>query len=305
SKKRSSRGNSKSQRKKPYFKKKLNIATIQPGISGIFVSCPKNKEDHCIRECYDLFDLYADLIYKQDDLTNVVDDNETSKLVDDDIESSIAKELAQMKRPHTSRRFASIQTGTDCVTFIKTNPPVDPVQLVHYILTDLYNTKQKKTRFCKRLIPITQTCYANMNDIKKLAEVVLYPHFHKQEQDQQPKVKYSIIPNLRNNNEIDRMELIKQIASVVGDYHVVKLDNPDLVVIVEIFKSVCGISVLSDYKMLKKYNVESIFEEQNKERNENHVQEHQDKDQQIGNEVRQLDDNIQEDMQGELDEGNK
>ncbi|CAG8484422.1 16035_t:CDS:2, partial [Racocetra fulgida] len=154
---------------------------------------------------------YADLIYKHDDLTDVVDDNEANKAVDDneankavddDIESSIAKELAQMKRPHTSRRFASIQTGTDCV---------------------------------------------------------------------------------------DRMELIKQIASVVGDYHVVNLDKPDLT--------------------LKKYNVESIFEEQNKEKNENNTQEHKDIEQQIGKEVQQLDDCIQKDIpkdiRGELDQENK
>ncbi|CAG8715397.1 13503_t:CDS:2, partial [Dentiscutata heterogama] len=210
---------------------------------------------------------YADLIYKPADGTDVVDEDEANKTIDDDIESAIAKELSQMKRPHTSRRFASIQTGTDCVVFIKTNPPVDPVQLVHYILTDLNNTKQKKTRFCKRLIPITQTCYANINDIKKLAEVVLHPHFYAQEQDQKQKIKYAIIPNIRNNNKVDRMELIQQVASIVGDYHIVNLVKPDLVIIVEIFKSMCGMSVLSDYKTLKKYNVESIFEDQNKDQN--------------------------------------
>ncbi|KAF0352153.1 THUMP domain-containing protein 1 [Gigaspora margarita] len=233
-----SSGNSKSKKsKKPYYRKQSNFAAFKPGISGVFVSCAKNKEDLCIRECYDLFDAYADLIYKPDDSIDVVDEDEANKKIGDDIESTIAKELAQMKRPHTSRRFASIQTGTDCVVFIKTNHPVVPVQLVHYILTDLNNTKQKKTRFCKRLVPITQTCYTNINDIKKLAEEVLHPHFYTQEEDQKQRIKYAIIPNIRNNNKVNRMELIQQIASAVGDYHIVNLDKPDLVIIVEIFKN--------------------------------------------------------------------
>jgi len=36
----------------------------------------------------------------------------------DDVESSIAKEIAQIKKPCKSCRFASIQTGTNCGTII-------------------------------------------------------------------------------------------------------------------------------------------------------------------------------------------
>jgi hypothetical protein len=52
---------------------------------------------------------YADNIYTSAESPKA--GNEGS---DDDMESSIAKEIAQMKQPHKSRRFASIQTGADC-----------------------------------------------------------------------------------------------------------------------------------------------------------------------------------------------
>ncbi|CAG8627216.1 6063_t:CDS:2 [Acaulospora morrowiae] len=259
---------SKRRKDRSYYKKQSTITSLTPNISGIFASCTKSKEALCVRECYDLFNAYAEKLYEPKDSNSALSNSDVE---DEDIENSIAKELAQMRQPHTSHRFASIQTGTDCVVFVKTDPSINPVHLVHHILTDLNNSGQKKTRFCKRLIPITKTCYANMNDIEKLSEEVIKPHFYTQDRDQQQKIKYAVVPNIRNNQTVERMELITLIARVVGNYHVVNLDEPDLVIIVEVFKSICGMSVLSDYKKLKRYNVESIFEGKSKD---NIAQEH-------------------------------
>ncbi|RIA92091.1 hypothetical protein C1645_765917 [Glomus cerebriforme] len=245
---------------KSWHRRRQNAVALEPNISGIFVSCNQTKESLCVRECYDLFNEYADKIYTS------ADENPEIEESDDDVESSIAKEIAQMKQPRKSRRFSSIQTGTDCVVFIKTNPPVNPVELVHSILIDLYNTEKKKTRFSMRMIPIMKTCHSNMNEIKKMAEEILKPRFHLLKNNQQ--IKYAIVPNIRNNNVIDRMELINAIAKLVGDQHKVNLVEPELVIIVDVFMGVCGMSILEDYKKLKRYNIERIFEELNKKKSE-------------------------------------
>ena len=65
---------------------------------------------------------------------------------------------------------------------------------------------------------------------------------------------------IRNNSKMDRMEIIKGIAAVIGEKHKVNLTNPTLFVVVEIFKTVCGISVVDDYFKYKKYNMEEVFE---------------------------------------------
>ncbi|GBB86422.1 hypothetical protein RclHR1_12870004 [Rhizophagus clarus] len=247
---------------KSWHKRKQNKknTTLGPNISGIFVSCNQAKESLCVSECYDLFNEYADKIYTANEGSDKEgSDNEGS---DNDVESSIAKEIAQMKESRKSRRFVSIPTGTNCVVFIKTNPPINPIELVHSILIDLHNTGKKKTRFSMRMIPITKTCYANMNDIKRMAGEILKPRFHLLKDDQQ--IEYAIIPNIRNNNVIDRMELINAIAELVGDQHKVNLVDPKLVIIVDVFMNICGMSVLEDYTKLKKYNIEKIFEELNK-----------------------------------------
>ncbi|CAH1766460.1 6012_t:CDS:2 [Entrophospora sp. SA101] len=207
-----------------------NVAKIEPNISGIFITCVKNKEALCVRECYDLFNEYAGKLFLSQAINatdpaankNVGDGNDDNL----DIEDVIAKELSEMKRPHSSNNFASIQTGTDCVVFIKTNPPIDPTNLVYNILDDLNNSGEKKTRFSRRLIPITQTCYANTNDIQNMAQLILNPIFNNSQQSLDPKQKfqYAIVPNTRNNDKVDKKELINMIAKIVGEDHTVNLE---------------------------------------------------------------------------------
>ncbi|CAG8531407.1 11976_t:CDS:2, partial [Ambispora gerdemannii] len=191
-------------RKKPkgYYKRQSNTTTpvgLKPGISGIFVSCPKDRERLCVRECYNLFN--------------------------------------------------------------ETNPPVDPTNFVHYILSDLYDNKLKKSRFIQRLTPITKACYADMPEIIVLAKEVIGAHFHSQDEitkEEKKNIHYSIVPRIRNNKMIDRTQLIDTLAGIVGKQHTVNLDNPELAVLVEVFKNVCGISVVRDYLKFKKFNLELI-----------------------------------------------
>ncbi|CAG8498124.1 2898_t:CDS:10 [Ambispora leptoticha] len=234
-----------SRKKQKGFYKRFSSNTapvgLKPGISGIFVSCPKDKEPLCIQECYNLFNEYAEKLY--------------------DIEDSIARELAQIKKKHGDYLFSSIQTGSDCIVFIKTKPPVEPANFVHQTLSDIYDNKLKKSRFIQRLTPITKTCYANMPAIIELAKEVIGPHFHSQDEiteEEKKNIRYSIVPRIRNNHKIDRTQLIGTLAEIVGKQHTVNLDNPELAVIVEVFKSICGISVVRDYIKFKKFNLELI-----------------------------------------------
>ncbi|KAG9284282.1 hypothetical protein G9A89_002092 [Geosiphon pyriformis] len=242
-------------KRKGYFSRQTNnsVANLEPNISGIFISCPKHKERNCVRECYDLFNEYVEKLYEVENSSDPPNEGST-----EDVETAFLKELASMKKKHGEYMFSSIQTGTDCSVFLKTNPPVDPVQLVHYILTDINKTKQKKTRFTQRLTPITKTCFANIPAIVELAKEVLGPHFGCKGEVSPRKIAYSVMPRIRNNSKIERLELIDTIVGIVGKQHPVNLDNPELVIIVEVFKSICGISVVQDYYKLKKYNLETI-----------------------------------------------
>ncbi|CAJ0907830.1 12211_t:CDS:2 [Entrophospora sp. SA101] len=93
-----------------------NVAKIEPNMSGVFITCVKNKEALCVRECYDLFNEYAGKFFLSQAINTTDSANKSVGNDNDDnldIEDVIAKELSEMKKPHSSNSFASIQTGTD------------------------------------------------------------------------------------------------------------------------------------------------------------------------------------------------
>ena len=55
--------------------------------------------------------------------------------------------------------------------------------------------------------------------------------------------------------------MIQQVARAVGDSYSVDLKNPDVVVLVEIYRNVLGVSVVDgEYERLKRYNLAEIYE---------------------------------------------
>ncbi|KAF5340910.1 hypothetical protein D9758_012184 [Tetrapyrgos nigripes] len=72
------------------------------------------------------------------------------------------------------------------------------------------------------------------------------------------KYTYKIELRTRNHTTLTRQEIIQAIASCVPEGHIVDLTNPKLFILVEVFKSVCGVSLTKDYYSLHKYNVMEI-----------------------------------------------
>ena len=54
------------------------------------------------------------------------------------------------------------------------------------------------------------------------------------------------------------MELINQVAALVGPRHVVDLNNPQVTIHIEVIHTVVGISVLTEFNQLKRFNLEQI-----------------------------------------------
>ncbi|KAI8576410.1 hypothetical protein K450DRAFT_257152 [Umbelopsis ramanniana AG] len=230
---------------------------IETNVAGVMVMCARKKEDRAVREILDIFNEYADKLYPAEASKEEEEENEEEE---EDIEAMIAKEVKAMSnKPKSKKRFVNLQTDTDCVLFIRTNPPVDPVSFVHHILTDIKTTQKKRTRFVSRLLPVAKTCNSNIPEIVRMAEELFKPYFHTAGEDGkiEPK-KFAIVCRIRNCEKMDRQELTKSLAGVVGKDHTVDLVNPDLVIIVEIIQTIGMISVVKDFYDLKKYNIESI-----------------------------------------------
>ena len=67
------------------------------------------------------------------------------------------------------------------VVFLKTVDPIEPVRFVKAVCEDAMNHRQRKrTRFVKRLSPMTLMGRASEEGLEKVAKEVLWPHFHQQ-----------------------------------------------------------------------------------------------------------------------------
>lgn len=260
-------------RGKKKYKSILNI--IEPGTTGIYATCARKHERQATQELSLLFqekleEYYEDELKKLNETNDSEDGDEGSEELS--IEDQIKKELEGLKsKPKDKNGKKSrdilkfIDLECECVVFCKTRRPVIPEQFVHKVMEEFANPKDltKRTRYVQKLTPITYSCNATMPELIKLAQRVLAPHFH---QDETKAYKFAIDITRRNFNTLDKMEMIKQIASEVGKNgqlkHTVDLKNFDKLVLVECFKNNIGMSVVNaDYRTkFKKYNVQQLYE---------------------------------------------
>lgn len=177
------------------------------------------------------------------------------------IEEQIKKELESLKKPTTEAKpvVSFIDVQCECVIFAKLRKPIVPEEFVHKILTEMRGSEVKRTRYIQKLHPVTSSCSASPEELEKLCERVLKPHFT---EDMEP-TTFAIEVIRRNFNTIEKDDIIKTVASGVGK--LTKKAKVDLkqykkLIIVECFKNNIGMSVVSEYQELKKYNVTQLFE---------------------------------------------
>ena len=130
-------------------------------------------------------ELYGDIKDEEDENENDKKEEELS------IEDQIKKELQEIKGEEFSKHSSTGETkkkdpitfidlNCECVTFCKTRRPIVPEEFVLSIMEDLADPKNmvKRTRYVQKLTPITYSCNAKMEQLIKLANLVIGPHFH-------------------------------------------------------------------------------------------------------------------------------
>ncbi|KAF2007723.1 hypothetical protein P154DRAFT_1247 [Amniculicola lignicola CBS 123094] len=251
-------------RKKAKGKKKWSVPrrdaaearAIQPGDVGIWATCAMKKEAKSVADLRDLFEEYASKLYGEDQVQGMAKPGESDES-DAGIEAEIAKELDGMRKRPANPRFTSVRLDTQCLIFFKTRLPVEPASFVRQLCQDAAGgVELKHCRFVKRLTPITAIEKATDKGLDEVAQRALAPHFHGPDQAGR---KFAIRTSIRNNKEFTRDHVIKTVAAAVGPGHKVDLSDYDLLILVEIYKNVLGMSVVGpDFDKLKRYNLAEL-----------------------------------------------
>ncbi|NXG84553.1 THUM1 protein, partial [Stercorarius parasiticus] len=231
---------------------------LEAGMRGILITCNMN-ERKCVGEAYSLLGEYGDLLYGPEQFSDHEERLSESEREEDedDVEAALKKEVGQIRASTEQklRRFQSVESGANNVVFIRTRG-IEPENLVYHILKDMHTTKKKKTRVILRMLPISGTCKAFMEDMKKYAEAFFEPWFKAPN-----KGTFQIVYKARNNSHMSREEVIKELAGIVGSLNPenkVDLNNPQYTIVVEIIKNVCCLSVVRDYVLFRKYNLQEV-----------------------------------------------
>ncbi|OJJ51611.1 hypothetical protein ASPZODRAFT_148867 [Penicilliopsis zonata CBS 506.65] len=234
-------------------KQQGNKATIESGDWGVFVTCDMGREQKCVAEVLDLFSQSVE------DATGDVEGDDEFDADADDIEAQIKREMEELqpdsKKP---KLFREIRLDIPCVTFIRFDKSIDPVKMVHDLCLDAHaNPDRKRSRWVKRLNPVSSIRKTLSVDLSEFAKEILKPHFH----SGGPPRKYAIRPSIRGKSKFDRDGVIKTVADAVGPEHPVDLKNYDLVILVDIIQNVIGMSVVgSDYDKLKRFNLAELYD---------------------------------------------
>ncbi|CAI8009328.1 THUMP domain-containing protein 1 [Geodia barretti] len=186
----------------PHSKRKKE--ELCPGLAGILIST-SDHERLCVSEAYNLLNEYADQLYGPEPNG---DDTPSSG---DDVSLKLAQEVDKLRGSEEKpRRFQAVDTGTKHLVFVKCHPLVDPVLLVHHMLSSVKEAKEHKARFCQRFIPVSAVCHATDRDIQKCVSNVFAPHFYLEKSI----LKFAVVYKARNNQDVNREEIIKTLASL-------------------------------------------------------------------------------------------
>lgn len=234
-------------------KKQKKINDLDIGMKGFLVTCNMNERE-AVREAYNILNEYADKIYGPEDNK---DSSECTS--DEDMEKAMAKETEALKQARTSleRRFQNTNTKTNNLIFIRTTL-TDPRELVHEIFQDLSEKRVQKVRYAMRMIPVIATCRAKIKAIEDTAKELFKPHF---ETAFGIGRKFAIVCKIRSNQSISREAVMPTLGRLIREMnplHVGRSDTPELVVIVEIIRNICCLSVVTDYFQFRKFNFHEI-----------------------------------------------
>ncbi|KAJ1797654.1 hypothetical protein LPJ59_002998 [Coemansia sp. RSA 2399] len=246
---------------KDRFKKPQNSFDISPGMKGFFVTSTRGRERKCALETIDLLEEYTARLYPSLE-QEIADDaggkgNEPQKAGTNDIEDEIAREVAMMKSEKAPKLFRYLPTTIECIVYIKCHKAIDPERLVQFMFADLAKTRQRKTRYTSRLIPAKVTTTSKLDAIVLAANKVAHDLLA---EDAEP-TTFALVINIRCCDDLKRDEIIKAVAAPLDIKHKVDLKNAKYTLVIEAFKSICTIGLVEDYNALRRFNLQTLFDE--------------------------------------------
>lgn len=258
--------------KKPKMKWGLRRGPIT-GSKGLLVTCSVSCEQRCANEISSFLEIVSQSLLSKSPATNDVtisSDVSTSKEQQQEQEEPPKKkmtlqEMLDMEKEEMEKEpevkesaFIPMYSGVNGVIFIKmTHSDLTPTALAEAAAERIQHPQAGDVhlRHTIRIVPLEKTCQVSVDDIVSTLKPIIEREFRKD-----GGVKYRFEYKSRNNSSVSRTNVFPALMPVIPSGNTVDLKNSDVVVIIEIFKTTCGVAVSSKYDALGKFNLRAIAE---------------------------------------------
>lgn len=224
---------------------------------GILCSTALGKE---MRAALELGQIFEERLEK-----NKEESSETSTYRD--LDKELIKEIESIRGGNERKKVFNFTVikGIKCMFFMNLPEEIDPVEFIHSFLDQL-KSSERKTRYIQRILPITTICEAKIDAISKAASAVIEKYFVKA--DPPPSLcphanehtnTWGLLTKIRFNEAITKEEIIETLGSLVPPHYTVNLNNSDILLTINIIRSVCLIGICKDYNRLARYNISKVF----------------------------------------------
>ncbi|KAI8800075.1 hypothetical protein BJ742DRAFT_881581 [Cladochytrium replicatum] len=231
---------------------------------GFLISASSyGTETRAFAQCLAFVNAYLPILYPASKLPepNTEDD------IDEDGDDDEKNEMDGKEGKKSGRGFQFVDAGCLGVFFMRIVNGINPVEFLmkFYDHVDAITDPREKLKvasnlsYTSRFIPIETCCVPNMIDLRQHAESFLSGKWEKFGLDKGGSEKtLAVVCEARNNEELKRDEIIKMVAGLIPSHLKVKLTDPDFVIMVQVFKSVVGLSFVPRqgyHSKLKRFNL--------------------------------------------------
>lgn len=255
--------------KKPKMKWGLRRGPIT-GSKGLLVTCSVSSEQRCANEISNFLEIVSQSLLPPppsgndnnsiDDVTKPTEGNSAPEKKKMTLQEMLDLEKAEMEEEPEAKpsAFIPMYSGVNGVIFIKmTHPDLTPTALAEAAAERIQNPQPGDVhlRHTIRIVPLEKTCQVSVDDIVSTLKPII-----ERELKKDGGVKYRFEYKSRNNSSVSRTNVFPALMPVIPSGNTVDLKNPDMVIIIEIFKTTCGVAITSKYDKLGKFNLRAISE---------------------------------------------
>ncbi len=224
------------------------------GSRGVLVSCVMGREQQAGREAV------AILADAHEALAPPADDAGADAAGDDanappaDIAAELAAEVAGLKDAKQQPLFWR-DVGIPSLVYVEARYAGSPAPsaLVAHACAAAKASGQNRARLCKRFYPVDATCASTPAAMAALAAELAAEHFPAGAAG----LGFAVDMNRRAAPPaLERGAAISIFADAIAQPpHRVRLDDPDLAIVVNLIKGACGAAVVRGFKALAKFNL--------------------------------------------------